>query len=75
MCVVDLVPSSYPGTQTRLGGGLVLYVFTQYEADFMQESPSNSLGPIHIYLPQGRNFLEERVKMAALYHICTNRNR
>ena len=23
---------------------------------FMHKSPSNSLGPVHIYLPQGRNF-------------------
>ena len=42
MCVVDLVPSSYPGTQTRLGGVLALYVLIQYEPEFMQESPSNS---------------------------------
>ena len=55
--------------QTRLGGVLALYMFTQYDADFMQESFSNSFGSIHIHLTQGRSFLKERVKM----HICIRR--
>ena len=50
-------------------GVFALWMFTQYEVDFMHESPWNIFDLIHIYLPHGRNFLQERVKM----HICIPR--
>ena len=63
MYLAMFVPSSGPVFQTRLGGVPALHVFTQYDADFRLENLSNSLNPIHIYLPQGSNFLKELVKI------------
>ena len=63
----DVCSFVVPWVLTRLDGVPALYMFTQYEADFIQDISTNSLGPSHIYLSQGFNFLEERVKM----HICT----
>ena len=70
MCVVDLVPSSCPGTQTKLHGVLALYVFTQYEADFMQESLEQSR-PCTYLLATGLQFLGRTGENA---HMHTDRN-